>query len=305
MVTCATVPAACGAQELARSVRTSVDNDYFNFWIPPRERPDDNYTQGMRIAWDTSWTPRFGRRLLCAGGAVCGATLEIGQEIYTPTVDNYWPLPGERSYAGWLYGRVEIRGARSAAVRSLGLTVGVTGAPSLAGTAQNAFHNLAADFRRPLGWDYQLPTEVAFAARAAQSWRVAPSGRAGRYVDLLPAVSATGGTLRTAAAGGIRVRVGAPLAHPWLAVDRSALSVYLFAGTSAEIVARDLFLHGSTFRRSVHVSPEVLLAEWERGVGVRVRRVFLEYRAVTRTREYTTGPRSHTYSSLALAWTLK
>ena len=50
---------ACSIPLLARSARIAIDNDYFDFATPPRQRSDDNYTQGLRIAWDTSWTPRF------------------------------------------------------------------------------------------------------------------------------------------------------------------------------------------------------------------------------------------------------
>jgi lipid A 3-O-deacylase len=305
LIACVAHPSPITAQQLARSVSLAVDNDYFDLWRPPRLRPDDNYTQGARMAWDFSGTPRFAKALACTWHPVCGATLEVGQELYTPNTDAPFPVPGDRPYAGWLYGRVDIRGARSHVTRSLGITAGVTGPLSLGESAQNSFHRLFPAFRRPLGWANQLPTEVAFAIRGAQSWRIVPSGSAGHVVDLVPTMSASVGTLRTAVGVGVRVRVGTRLAHPWLTSELSNIAPYGFIGTRAEAVARDLFLDGTVFHNSVRVEHEVMGAEWERGLGVRVRRLCLEYRAVTRSREYQSGPRSHTYGSLAVSWTLR
>src|SRR3954471_4982954 len=90
---------ACHAQQPARSLRATVENDALDFWLPPDKRPDDNYTHGARIGWDPGGTPARARRLICRGGNACGTSVEIGQEIYTPTRDADLPLRGERSYA--------------------------------------------------------------------------------------------------------------------------------------------------------------------------------------------------------------
>jgi hypothetical protein len=207
------------AQELARTARITLDNDFLNVWQPPRERADHNYTHGLRLTWDLARAPEFARRLVCTSGA-CGTTLEIGQEIYTSTLDWFWYVEGERPYAGWLYGRVDVRGGDRATLRRLGLTVGVTGPPSLGEAAHTAVHETFADFKPRVGWVDQLPTEIAFAALASHSWRLVPNGAAARFVDVVPTVAGTLGTLRTSAEAGMRVRLGAPLTHPWLVCVR-------------------------------------------------------------------------------------
>ena len=293
---------AIEAQELTRTLRLTADNDFFNFWLPPRQRPDDNYTQGARIAWDLASTPRFAKALLCPSGVACGTTVEIGQEIYTPGVD--WPGPGARPYAGWLYGRVEVRGGRPRMIRRLDIAIGVTGPPSLAEAAQTGFHRFAG-FRQPVGWENQLPTEVGIGIRAAQSWRFAPSGSARHVVDLVPTVSAAAGTLRTAAGVSARARIGARLPHPWLMSEFASVAPYGFVGVQAEAVARDLFLDGTVFRPSMRVQHAGIVGRWEWGAGVHFRRFCLEYRAITRTREYAAGPRSHTFGSVTASWRLR
>lgn len=113
------------------------------------------------------------------------------------------------------------------------------------------------------------------------------------------------GTLRTAAGASARARVGLGLTHPWLAdPERRWWEAYLFVGGQTEAVARDLFLDGSTFHRSVHVSREPVVGAWERGVGVRLWRLGLEYRAVSQGREYRTGPAVHPFGGITLSWWL-
>src|SRR5471030_3091392 len=119
--------------------------------------------------------------------------------MYTPTYDSDAPLIGERSYAGWLYGRGDVVGATSTMRRDLALTVGVTGPASLAEFAQKRVHGVNASARKPLGWEYQLPTEPDMAMQFTQGWYLAPHDAGARWTDFVPTAHATLGTLRTAA----------------------------------------------------------------------------------------------------------
>lgn len=300
-----TCSSASPAQELVRSARITFDNDYLVFWVPPRQRTDDNYTQGARAALDLAVTPRFVRRV-CVRRSACGTTVEVGQEIYTPTVDAPTPQPGERPYAGWLYTRAAARGGTARAAHGVSLTIGVTGPPSLAESVQKSLHRRIPGFRTPLGWDHQLPTEIAFAIRIDRTWRLAPAGAAAQWVDFVPSADMTLGTLRAAVGAGGRIRAGTDLVQPWLARPTHRwLALSAFVGGRADAIARDLFLDGSTFRESVRVERVPIVGGWERGVGLRLRRFRAEYRAVTRSREYRTGPRAHTHGSLTAHWTIR
>jgi lipid A 3-O-deacylase len=300
-------PALADAQNdtLARSVRITAENDYFDFWRPPGRRPDDNYTQGARVAGDAVHVLPVVRRLVCYLRDACGSTFEVGQELYTPTHDSADPLPGERPYAGWLYARATAHGVTPRQRRSFDLTLGVTGPASLAAQTQDAFHAWIPGFRRPLGWSHQLPTELAGALSVEEAGYVAAGSRAQQWVDLAAAAHATLGTLRTAFGLNARLRVGVNLTHPWLvAPAHDWWEAYALLGGETEAVARDLFLDGSTFRRSIHVRREPIIGSWERGVGVRLWRLGCEYRAVTQSREYRTGPVTHPFGSVSVAWWL-
>ena len=298
-------PALARAQgeTLARKVRVTAENDYFDFWRPPNLRADDNYTQGARVAVDMTNVPPVVRRLFCGMHATCGATIEVGQELYTPTVDSAYPLPGERPYAGWLYARGAAQAVTPRRRRSLDLKLGVTGPASLAAQTQEAFHDWIHGFRRPLGWSNQLPTELAGALRTEEADYLAAGSRAQPWVDFVPTGHVTLGTLRTAVGLSARVRVGVNLTHPWLVGPGTRWwEAYIVLGGETEAVARDLFLDGSTFQRSIHVEREPIIGSWERGVGLRLSHLGFEYGTVTQSREYRTGPVTHPVGTISVSW---
>lgn len=294
----------CRAQEeLAGSLRVTAENDYFDFWIPPAKRPDDNYTQGFRIEWAGNRVPTIARRFVCRSKLTCGSTLAVGQEMFTPTDDAALPIEGERPYAGWLYVRAGAVVATDRMRRALGATLGVTGRASFAEQTQEAFHRLIPGFRRPLGWGNQLPTEPAAALLAEETWYLSALPQADGWLDVMPWTNATLGTLRTAIGVGTRARIGAALRHPWLVNTRAKpWEAYLFLSGQAEAVGHDLFLDGSTFGRSVRVDRTPFVSNWDLGVSVRFRRLGLEYRAVTEGKAYRTGPSLHRFGGITVTW---
>jgi hypothetical protein len=209
------------AQQLVRAVRVTADNDYFPFWMPPDSRPDQDYTQGARITWETGRGPDFARRLVCAARRACGFAYELGQEIYTPEFDSVERTPGERPYAGWLYLQASAISATERSRRVFTTTLGVTGRASLAAQTQAAFHRLVPGFRRPLGWDRQLPTEPDAAFRGTAEWYIRGPGTMRRCTDVVATTSGVVGSLRTAMGAGARTRFGLGLTHPWLADARA------------------------------------------------------------------------------------
>lgn len=303
-------------------LRISEENDYLDFRVPAARRPDDNYTQGLRVSVSSTglngwrWLARrLAPTLLACGGrpaarvpaapkASCGTTIwEVGQLLFTPTREDEVAISGERPHAGWLYGRMVARVEGPRTLLSGTLTAGVTGPPSLAASTQNAFHHLVGGFRHPVGWDQQLPTEVAGSLRLEVRRLVATLGTSvRRYADLTAAISGEGGTLNTALASEVQVRAGLGLAHPWRTRERprSHLGLFGTGALRARLVAHNLFLDGSTYVPSLRVEKVPLSGEWEWGLGIRVARVSAEYRLVGEGREYRTGPRLHPVGQIAM-----
>ena len=281
------------AAPASAQLRVAVDNDLFGPRGADDAPPDFEYTHGTRV----SWTAR-GR---AAGDARRHVRFEVGQRIYTPRRDAAEPLPGERPYAGWLSASASVEETRPGRFRSLGVELGVTGPPSLAEPVQTGLHRLAG-YRPPLGWAHQIPFEpgIVLRYREARAW----TARGDRFAaSISPRWGAAAGNVWTGADAGVRVAAGwrALPDRPTSDENADRPGVYLFSGVRQEWVLRNLFLDGSTFRDSHHVDKRPFVPEAEIGVGTRIRRVEVQYRAVFRGREYRTQDEPHRYGSITLS----
>jgi hypothetical protein len=306
-------PAPAAAQ--VREVRLMLDNDAYDFWIPFRIRPDHDYTNGVTLSvemaggplWAHALAPRAARCTAAApaDSACTATTLSFGQKIFTPDVDGAAPVAGQRAYAGWLYASATASVQSAARARRVGVELGITGTPSLGEAVHTTWHRVAG-FDAPDGWAHQLAFEPAFRVAYDESVLLADVRSGGvRVATLAPAWGADAGTLHVGAHAGVSARAGWAVPHPWsAAADRGAgpASVYALARVQQNAVARDLFLDGSTFSRSIRVERRPLVWEYELGGGVRYRAFTLEYRALTRGREYDTQPKPHTWGTFELRY---
>ena len=129
------------AQGTPRTLSLRADNDAFDFWMLPWNRPDDEYSSGVQITYDGGDAPRWARSFL-RGDSACTvhsvscrtARTEIGQDIYTrdATLSDTAVIDRSRPSAGWLYLAQSARALHEDRSDELTLTVGVTGPPSLA-----------------------------------------------------------------------------------------------------------------------------------------------------------------------------
>ena len=305
------LPSSASAQLLTR---IDLDNDSFNFWQAPARRADREYSQGARVnlLWPTHG--RIARRLLggphrCTADAVtrdCRMTsIAAMQRIYTPDLVVRRRQPSERPFAGWLGAEVGVQRDRTSGLTAWSVTVGVTGAPSFGEAAQKGVHRLLG-FAEPDGWDAQLPTEVAFALRfdgARQLLRVEQPSTGLRLI-VAPTWSARVGTLATDATAGISLTTGLRPPVPWVTGARSSgdrWGIFVRAGATQSVVARNLFLDGTAFTRSAGVTRNLLVGDVELGVGVRAPVGMLEWRMHRQSREYRLQPRPHAYSTFAFS----
>ena len=287
-----------------RSLQIALENDL----IAVRGTgapPDYDYTHGTRVAvtWPSApgWLrrpqsnkPECGRAV--GDGRACVTTaLEIGQEIYTPRRDAALPISGERPYAGWLYGSAVARVASPEHVRSIRLTLGVTGQPALAAEVQNALHRLLQN-ERQLGWAHQVAFQpgvaVAYDERLGRERSFGGSG-AGR-LGLHWGTSI--GNLRTTLHAGTDARVGLWAPLPWVPTEpevEKPMRFYALVDVRQEIILRDVLIESNGAER------RTLVRQYTAGVGFRGRGYTIEYRHVARGREYRAQPDAHAYGSLS------
>ncbi|MBB4634159.1 lipid A deacylase LpxR family protein [Longimicrobium terrae] len=292
-------------------VQVTSDNDAYDFWIPPRERPDYEYSNGIRIAAEMGGARGWGRLARrvapCAAdggeGAECTTTVELGQRLYTARVDNAQPTPGSRHFAGWLYVGGTGQVVNGPVRHTFGAEVGVTGPPSLAAQLMKTVHSIGG-FWNPDGWDHQLGFEPGVTLRYGVERRLAEARvGGGRAAEVAVHAGAGAGNVYTGAQAGLQARAGLRLPDAWTAARQRGPSLYVTGGVEGAAVARNLFLDGNTFSGEpprVHRKPLLANANW--GIGAVVGGASLEYRVRTRTREYREEPGGHTYGSFEVTW---
>jgi len=300
-----------GAQEMT-SFRFQVDNDWFDFWQRSVDRPDENYTagQGFRLLFDAApgWM-RFGQSDCAAARrpspptACVQSVVSIMQYIWNPTHDSPMPVPGERPYAGLLLGEFGPHLVKPKILHTLGIRVGTTGKISGAEAAQKAFHRLA-DLRRPQGWDYQVKTQPVLGATYGAQYLLTPA-RSGRRTaaTVVASGSAVATNIQSGANAGLEIHAGHNAPHPWMPTspsDRRRFRAYAILGANETWVARNLLIEGnSSFTRGlVEKEPFVFQSVW--GFAAGVGGYFVEYRAVSMSRDYNTAPSWHRWGTISL-----
>lgn len=233
------------------------ENDAFDIWLPQKQRPDGEYTNGMRVSLSRSSAPLWGRLVPSAvpctghetGAARCLTTeIAIAQQMYTPeplshrpselasrrasapaalgaaTADDSVisaPIPGDRPFAGWLHADATANIISEKRLTSFGLVAGITGRASGAEAVQRAFHRFIGQVDPP-GWRYQLGFFPAASISYTDHLHLAVMRADGHDVfDVLPSWSAQVGNARTSAFGEVEARLGYHLAHPWSPAARA------------------------------------------------------------------------------------
>lgn len=316
---CAVVSGAPATAQTTWRPRLQLDNDVYNFWLRYTRRPDEEYTNGVHASLEALAAPWWGRRFAravpdctnVAGAGPCRSTLvTFGQDLYTPNLDRVpyavenWEL--ERPYFAWLFLRGTARVASARTLRATSLSLGVTGPPAGGELAQGIAHRIGFN-EQASGWETQIGFEPGVVLSYRRSELIARrSAPRGLSFDLAPDAGVSLGNVRTSVDGGGTMRVGWSMSHPWhpgLWRGRPATEWWVSAGGRAEYVARDMSLDGTLVRPRRQVERVAGVYQYEFGAGLRVNVVAVEYRAVTRTREYRTGPGHHTYSSMIVSLT--
>lgn len=246
------------AAEGPRFTTVTVENDFFAGY-------DRHYTNGIQAAFvvKNHELPQAVRDLPpFRWNASNDVVLAVGQRIYTPSdTEVLSTVPGERPYAGWLYGLADVRTQVSRdVVDHLTVTVGIVGPAALGRQVQNGFHRLVGK-PEALGWDTQLRNELTLTVGYERTWLgVARGSFDGRPFDVSARAGVTVGNAYTYANTGAVLRYGShlpndiPVTHISLGPPRdgyrgsASAGWYVFGGVDARGVGRNLFIDGNTWR---------------------------------------------------------
>lgn len=294
-----------------------VENDLFG-------GTDRYYSSGVKMSWSSpnlakfSDSPVGGPLATGIEGLPFGNSpafqknllLSLGQNIYTPdNKDSLTVVPGDRPYAGWLYGEIGMVWKNAKVRNTFALDVGVVGPWSMARQTQKLVHSSQGN-GSPKGWGDQLHNELGVLAVYERTWRwPVHASRVGLNWEILPHTGVSLGNVRTSVDIGSEIRIGLNLpddfgsgpieageATPTPVQDglksrRSKsldLGVYLFGRANGRLVAHNVFLDGNTFGTSPSVEREKAVADLSVGAAINFRNSSLTYALIYRTKEFTT-----------------
>jgi lipid A 3-O-deacylase len=260
---------------------------------------DNNYTNGMGLAWVSKPVDTYDERSMVRGWARAWSFLpfvgqdgyrthvawSLAQEIHTPD-DIKLPNPpaDDQPYAGIAYLESVLYARGERATHAWQLRLGMVGPSSQADHVQTSFHK-AIDGDKPMGWHTQLPNEAIVNVGYTGAWLLT-QGDLGKSATwrLVPVVNAGLGNYFTGvglglygevgwnlvdALGGTALRQGFNSASTVGVGPVDRWSVSLSGGVAGYGVSHYLPLDGTVFRNSRSVDSEPVIGMATLGVSVR------------------------------------
>jgi hypothetical protein len=233
--------------------------------------------------------------------------LFVGQSMYTPrSITVREPQPFDRPWAAWLYLGGVVQRVEGNRLDTVEIDVGAVGPAALGKEVQTRWHELVGA-PRPLGWHNQIPNEPAFLVTYLHKQK---HDFGTDYVEWIPHLGATLGTVMTLARAGGTVRAGRNMTgfgvnsiepggtllqntrrqHEGRA--RKDVEWYGFLGADFRLVGRNIFLDGTLLRDSPRVDSRDVVYDWTVGLSARYQVVRVSLTRLRRSAEFTTPPGS-------------
>jgi len=334
---CSVFGSAISSAEIADPTSPSDSNYDLNLYLENDTRrfslsgSDRNYTSGLRVSYlyAEKELPGWGKALswLIPEASSFNYGFAFGQHMYTPEdIGRADLIPDDRPYAGWLYLGFLLHLRRQHTLHSFEVDLGVIGPPALGEPAQKAIHSVLR-IRQPNGWANQLKTEPGVSLYYQQKYKWIRERLFGGVLDfdVIPDFGAALGNVFIYAGAGGTARLGFNLSNNFGATRLSPLGmdpfieastdddpaslgpveIYLFASVAGRGVLRNIFLDGNTFTSSHRVDKKPFVFEHEWGFLVRVSRIRLTWRQVTRSPEFPQDGLAHVFGSLCLSYSYR
>jgi lipid A 3-O-deacylase len=265
---------------------------------------DAYYTSGLRLGYTTGteavpgFLANFGHAVW--GDGVQRISIDLSQSIFTPrNTQLSVPDPRDRPYAAWLRASGQLLTDKDNSRSIIGISLGVVGPSALGRQVQNGFHDLIGETENR-GWGHQLKDEPAFQILLERTYRLPVARFSNLEVDALPALTVGLGNVRDYVQAGFALRLGqglnsdfgAPRIRPGFSggdayTPTRPFAWYVFVGGDGQVVGRDIFLDGSTWRdNSPSVGKRVLVGEINAGAAIMLAGVRITYTQTWQTPEF-------------------
>lgn len=321
-----------GLSRDAATLTVLFENDLFG-------DTDQNYTSGIQINWmspdlseyrDSEQLPDWALPivnnlpLINEPGLQRNIGFGIGQKLFTPEdTERRELITNDQPYAAWLYMSAAFHNKNRNRLDTFEIQLGMVGPAALGEETQNLVHELR-DIPRARGWDNQLNNEPGMILIAERKNRLLHQDLFSRFgYDVISHYGGGLGNVQTFASTGLEARVGwnlpvdfgstriRPGGDTNAPVDSSdprfsmtnRWSAHVFTGITGNLVLRNIFLDGNSFRDSHSVDKRYLVGDLVVGASVVYRRLKLSYTQVLRTREFRGQDDSHEFGSISLSYT--
>lgn len=307
-----------------------IENDTKKIGGPGTDR---SYTNGFRASYlfaedkIPSWAPpmiNWSEDLKAQlKNSKTNFSFSLGQQIYTPSdTDATALITDDRPYAGWLYLGFMANFKTGQDSQLVELSLGVIGPEALGEQVQNEFHRMI-DTPTAVGWKNQLRSEPALQISYQKRHRFFELHEgSNRFFDAIPYYGAALGNVHINVHVGGLVRFGHHLVDDFgptrpsngdgdsfiaskvstsPVAESQSPSYYLVAGVRANAISRNLFLDGSSFHESHHVTKYPFIGESDIGVGLQWKHWSLVWRYVTRSPEFEQKSFFNSFASVSVS----
>ncbi len=274
-----------------RYLRINYENDYFS-------AKDIYYTQGIHIEVVSPAMAKFpvSKLLWRPRKYTARYGLAIEHNAYTPTsIRRNYISYGDRPFGGALFLKSFVIATDETGKNrfTTALNYGVLGQAAGAEWMQTYIHAHTGN-QEPLGWQYQLHTDVALNYQANYERNLLA---AGHFFALNADVMARAGTLSDKLGVGATLMAGY-FNMPFTTGNAKGLQAYIYAHPEANVIGYDAALQGGLFNRS---SPYTIAASdisrftygYHAGFVIGYRTVSLEYFQGYISKEFSTGEDHH------------
>ena len=232
-------------------------------------------------------------------------SFSYANQMYTPyDLDETQLIEDDRPYAGYSYIEIGLHQTTQTYLDSLTLQTGIVGPSSGMEGLQDLFHR-SIDASNASGWDYQLKDEFIIQLNYMHKWRLEYSKVYGLDSVLVPYAGANFGNASIKASGGALYRIGfnipkdfgmnsmnegsfssLPTESKAIVNDPSKWSIFFNISAGSNLVVRDIFLDGNTFKDSHSVDKNNFNAYVSVGGSARYKNFSVDYQHSYYTKEY-------------------